>query len=219
MPVITVSTPTEPADYEALRLPRTQEVRVQYRIDESKPQIWKLAQRHFVVGGQHLVLDEPPQIAVYSSTFQFEIVGWGIRLHYGQQGEIARELIRKFLSLHAKAENDMLDEQEEARWAEIVRRVDYRRFTRERSPFQFVEGTLTTRNGDMDCKVEWHTGEQERVIGKLALAFSLFDPGERFDGLARFGETNQLIEVRDLSPAPRLSEDGERMWREWPTNR
>jgi hypothetical protein len=219
MPIITGGTLTEPANYEALRLPRTQEVRVQYRIDESTPQIWKLAQRHFVVGGQHLVLDEPPQIAVYSSSFQFEVVGWGIRLKYGQQGQIARELIRKFLSLHAKAENDMLDEQEEARWSEIAKRVDYRRFTRERSPFQFVQGTLADRKTDTDCRIEWHTGEKERVTGKLALAFSLFDPGEQFNGFARLGEANQLVEVRDLSPAPRLAEDGERMWREWPANR
>jgi len=109
MPLITVGPPTEPANYETFRAPRTQEVRVQCRIDESAPQIWKLAQRHFVVGGQHLVLDEPPQIAVYPSASQFELVGWGIRLEYGQQGQIARELLRKFLSLHAKAESSMLD--------------------------------------------------------------------------------------------------------------
>src|SRR5438874_13829987 len=114
MPLITVGPSTEPANYEGFRTPRTQEVRVQSRIDETAPQIWKLSQRHFVIGGQHLVLDEPPQIAVYPSTFQFEVVGWGIRLEYGQQGQIARELLRKFLSLHAKAESSMLDEQQEA---------------------------------------------------------------------------------------------------------
>jgi hypothetical protein len=218
MPVIAAGTVAEPANYEAVRAPRAEEVRVEYPLDATKPQIWNLTQRHFVVGGQHLVLDEPPQIAVYSAQYEFEVVGWGIRLRYGQQGQIARELIRKFLHLHSKAEMNTLTEQEEAEWAEVAKRVDYRRFTRERSPFQFVEATLIERSSENDCQIEWHTGEKERVAGKLAFAFSLLDPGERFNGLARFGQNNQLIEVRDLTPAPRLPDDAERMWRAWPTN-
>ena len=219
MPIIASGTVAEPANYEAIKAPRAREVRLEKPLDASKPQIWNLTQRHFVVAGQHLVLDEPPQIAVFSTRFEFEIVGWGIRLKYGEQGQIARELIRKFLHLHAKAEANTLDEQEEAQWAEVTKRVDYRRFSRERSPFQHVEGTLIDRHSAAECRIEWHSGEEERVAGELAFAFSLFDPGERFVGFARFGENSQLIEVRDLVPAPALPENAERMWREWPTNR
>jgi hypothetical protein len=221
MPTIAAGTPTESPNYEAVRAPISREIRIHHRIDATAPQLWTLTQRHFVVGGQHLVLDEPPQIAVYSSSFEFEVVGWGIRLPFGAQGQIGREVIRKFLKLHVRAEENSLNEQEEAEWADISKRVDYRRFSLDRTPLRYVDGVLLSRDGDAECRVEWHTGEKERVLGKLALAFSIFELGERFTGLAKFGEGNNLIEITHLSPAPDLTEpdEGERMWREWPVNR
>lgn len=156
---------------------------------------------------------------MYPNELVFEIVGWNIRVPYGGQDRIGREIIRKFLSLHTKAEGSLLTEQEEAEWAEISQRVDYRRFTIDRSPFRYVSGTLVSRTAEADCRVEWHTGERERVLGKPALALSIFEPCESFTGIARFGPGNHLMEITNLSPAPTLSEDeGERMWRAWPTN-
>jgi len=220
MPAITSGAPAEAPNYEAIRAPISREIRLHRRIDATAPQKWTLTQRHFVVGGQHLILEDYPEIAVYSTQFEFEIVGWNIRLTYGEQAKIGREIIRKFLNLHAKAENSSLDEQEEAEWAEISKRVDYRRFSIERSPFRYVAGILVSRSGDTECRVEWHTGERERIVGKSALAFSIFEPGEYFRGLARFGVGNHLVEITNLSPARKLpEEDGERMWREWPVNR
>jgi hypothetical protein len=220
MSAIAPGAPAEAPNYEAFRSPVSREIRLHRRIDTTAPQKWTLTQRHFVVGGQHLVLDNYPEIAVYSSQFEFEIVGWNIRLPYGGQDRIGREIIRKFLNLHAKAENTSLDEQEEAEWAEISKRVDYRRFSIDRSPFRYVTGTIVSRAGDGECRIEWHTGERERVVGRLALALSVFEPGERFTGLARFGVGNHLSEITNLSPAPKLGEEeGERMWREWPVNR
>jgi hypothetical protein len=196
-----------------------QELRSSKPLEKDRPEIFMLTQRHFVVGGQHLVLDEYPQIAVYPGRFEFEIVGWNIRLPYGKQDEIGREMIRKFLRLHAKADKLGLDEQEEAEWAEIVKHVDYRRFSIDRSPPRYVDGILLERNENV-CKVQWHDGGTERIAGAPAAALRLLEPGERFIGLARFGENNVLREIANLVPVPPVDgNDGERMWREWPVNK
>jgi len=196
-----------------------QELRSSKPLEKDRPEIFMLTQRHFVVGGQHLVLDEYPQIAVYPGRFEFEIVAWNIRLPYGRQGEIGREMIRKFLRLHAKADQLALDEHEEAEWAEIVKHVDYRRFSIDRSPPRYVDGVLLERNENA-CKVQWHDGATERVTGAPAAALRLLEPGERFIGLARFSENNVLREIANLAPVPFVDgNDGERMWREWPVNK
>jgi hypothetical protein len=195
-----------------------QELRSSKPIDLTAPQLFTLTQRHFVVGGQHLVLDDYPQIAVYPGRFEFEIVGWNLRLPYGKQTEIGRELIRKFLLLHAKAEKLSLSEHEEAEWADIAKRVDYRRFSIDRSPPQFVQGLLMESN-ETSAKVRWHDGTTERICGNSAAALRLLDIGERFTAHARFGENNVLSEIRNVAPAgPLNDDDGERMWRAWPVS-
>ena len=192
------------------------ELRSSRPLQEDRPEIFTLMQRYFVVGGQHLVLDEYPQIAVYPGRFEFEVVGWQIRLPYGRQDEIGREMIRKFLRLHAKAEQLDLNEQEEAEWAEIVKHVDYRRFSVDRSPPRYVDGVLLERN-EGACKVRWHDGTTERITGGPMAALSLLEPGERFVARARFGEHNILREITNLLPMPPADgADGERMWQEWP---
>jgi hypothetical protein len=220
MSTLTTEAPASLPSYASARHAQTQEIRLHRPFTAEDRQLFTLTQRYFVVGGQQLVLDEPPQIAVYPGIFEFEIVGWNIRLAYGRQREIGRELIRKFLTLHAKAEKSVLTEQDEAEWAEISKRVDYRKFSVERSPARYVEGTLSSRN-DSQCQIEWHDGTKEWIIGKWVAAFALLEPGERFTALAKFGEGNRLCEISNVSPVviSVSGEDGEQMWREWPANR
>src|ERR1043166_2656322 len=74
------------------------------RLGAADKALFTLQQRHFVIGGQHLVLDENPQIAISIGRFdEFEIVGWNIRLQYGKQDQIGRAFVRKFLFLFGKA--------------------------------------------------------------------------------------------------------------------
>jgi hypothetical protein len=196
-----------------------QELRSSKPIDPKAPQLFTLTQRYFVIGGQHLILEDYPQIAVYPNQYEFEVVGWNLRLPYGRQTEIGRELIRKFLRLHARAERLQLDEHEEAEWAEIAKRVDYRRFSIDRSPPRYVEGFLVERS-DTISKIKWHDNVIERVTGAPAAALQLLEPGERFTALARFGENNALLDITNVTPAPPIDEEsGEQMWREWPANR
>jgi hypothetical protein len=219
MPVIAAPGNVESStSYAAVRTASQQELRSSTPIDINQPQLFTLTQRHFVVGGQQLILDEYPQIAIYPGRFEFEIVGWNLRLPYGKQDEIGREMMRKFLSLHGKADRLALNEHEEAEWADLVKRVDYRRFSIDRSPPRYVEGVLVERDDTM-CKIRWHDGTTERVTGITVAALQLLEPGERFRGLARFGENNVLRDIANLALTPTDGEDGERMWREWPANR
>lgn len=218
MPVIAAEPVADMRSYAAAREPRTEQIHSSRRFEENDAQIFGLTQRHFVVGGQTLVLEENPSIAVYPGQMEFEVVGWDIRLSYGKQGDIGRELIRKFLTLHAKAERSELSEQEEAHWAKISRYVDYRQFSIGRAPARYVEGMLVERNDDK-CRVEWHDGTKELVKGKTASAFRILEPGERFMAFAKFGHGNALQEIQNLSPLPPSDDTGERMWREWPDNR
>src|ERR1700680_571379 len=113
MPVIAAPGNVDPGpSYAAVRTAARQELRSSTPIDMSQPQLFTLTQRHFVVGGQQLVLEEYPQIAVYPGLFEFEIVGWNLRLPYGKQDEIGREMMRKFLRLHGKADRLALNEHE-----------------------------------------------------------------------------------------------------------
>ena len=183
-----------------------------------EPQLFTLLQHHFVVGGQHLILEQPPQIAVFPGLLEFELVGWNIRLPYDRKDQIGRELVRKFLNLYTKAARIDLNEQEEAEWAEISKRVNYRRFSLERTIPVYAEGILVERKVD-HCRIEWHDGAKETLTGTLAEAMSILEPGERFTAFAKFGDGNALTEISNVAPAPAISDDGDRMWREWPVRR
>ncbi len=218
MPILAAEPVENGRSYAAAQEPRTEQIHSSRRFAEQDAQTFTLTQRHFVVGGQTLVLDENPSIAVYPGRMEFEVVGWDIRLPYGKQGDIGREMIRQFLTLHGKAERSELTEQEEAHWARISKDVDYRRFTNDRAPAHYVTGTLVDRHDD-SCRVEWHDGAHEQIRGKVALAFRILEPGERFTAFAKFGAGNSLQEIQSLSPRSPIANDGERMWREWPANR
>ena len=211
---------TDPAgSYAAFRDRAPQELRSSKPIDPGDPQLFTVTQRHFVIGGQQLILEKYPQIAVYPGQFEFEIVGWHIRLPYGKQDQIGREMIRKFIFLHAKAERLDLGEQEEAEWRDIAKQVDYRRFSIDRSPPKYVQGVLLDRS-DMSCRVEWHDGTTDRISGAMIDALRIVNVGENFIGLARFGENNVLRQLTDVTPTlPFDGDEGERMWREWPVSR
>lgn len=202
--------------YAAVHSNAVQEVRSARRFEKGQPQIFTLQQRHFVVGGQHLALEENPKIAVYPGRFEFEIVGWGLSLPYGKQNEIGREMVRKFLSLFGKAERLELTEHEEAEWATIVKQVDYKRFSIERSPHRYVEGKLLNHD-ERGCRIQWHDGTKERLVEPTSIPFAILEPGERFRALAKFGKDNVVCDVVGLVPMPAISgEDAEAMWQEWP---
>ena len=156
MPIIAAQPVEDARSYAAAQEPRTEQIHSSRRFAEHDAQFFTLTQRHFVVGGQTLVLDENPSIAVYPGQLEFEVVGWDIRLPYGKQGEIGREMIRKFLTLHGKAERSELTEQEEAHWARISKDVDYRRFTMDRAPSRYVTGVLVARADDSRRVARWH---------------------------------------------------------------
>lgn len=216
MLTLTSDSPTQVHSYAIARDSAVREIRSHVPFSPNEPQMFTLLQRHFVAGGQHLILDEPPQIAVFPGLLEFELVGWNIRLPYDRKAEIGRQLVRKFLDLYAKAARVALNEQEEAEWVEISKRVDYRRFSLDRTVPVYAEGTLLDGNGT-SCRVKWHDGTIEKLTGALANAMSVLEPGERFTALARFGEGNALLEVRNVTPARAVTgDDGERMWREWP---
>ncbi len=205
--------------YAAFRDRAPQELRSSKPIDPTHPQLFTVTQRHFVIGGQQLILEKYPQIAVYPGQFEFEIVGWNIRLPYGKQDQIGREMIRKFILLHGKAERLDMNEHEEAEWRDIAKQVDYRRFSIDRSPPKYVEGLLVERS-DTSCKIEWHDGAIDRISGALLDPLRIVNVGENFTGLARFGENNVLRQLTDVTPTlPFDGDEGERMWREWPVNR
>ena len=205
--------------YAIARDSAVREIRSHVRFSPNEPQMFTLLQRHFVAGGQHLILDESPQIAVFPGLLEFELVGWNIRLPYDRKDEIGRQLVRKFLDLYAKAARVALNEQEEAQWVEISKRVDYRRFSLDRTVAVYAEGTFLDGNG-ISCRVKWHDGTIEKLTGALANVMSVLEPGEHFTALAKFGEGNALVEVRNVTPAPAVTGDeGERMWREWPVRR
>jgi hypothetical protein len=209
----------EAYSYAVAVAPASGEITSPRRLSETDKQLFTLQQRHFVVGGQHLVLDENPQIAISIGRFdEFEIVGWNIRLQYGKQDQIARALVRKFLLLFGKAERMELNEVEDAEWTEIAKRVDYRRFSIERSPYRYIEGVLLERD-EKSCKIQWHDGSTEHIRGQTITAFRVLEPAERFKGFGRFGDGNILQDAMTISPLPPISEeDGEATWQAWPTN-
>lgn len=180
----------------------------------------ELGQRHFAFGGYLLALDQNPKLLVDARNGSFEVEGWNIRLPNYRAGEISREIIRKFLFLHGKAERRELSSAEGVEWAEIVRRVDYRKFSIETAPPVYVEGKLVGKSA-VGCDIEWHDGAREVVhsaVGDASLA--LLNPGEWFKAYGKFGEENRLVALSQLTPIPAPeAAKGDELWESWASNR
>jgi hypothetical protein len=218
MPLLAPHTTADIHSYSLDRKIIRQEIRSTSRLSDSDARYLTFQQRFFVVGGRLLELNEHPVLAIYPSCHEFEVVGWNLRLPYGKQSEIGRELMRKFMTLLAKAERMELNESEEAEWAEISTRVDYRRFCAERTPFHYVEAFFEDRDSK-SCRVAWIGGIKERVFGALVNKFELLNPGDRFSSLVKLGKENKLLDITNIEILPPLAEnDGEQMWQSWPTN-
>ena len=193
---------------------------VNQRLNDDAPILAELQQRHFAYGEHFLSLERNPQLRVNTRTRSIEIVGWNIQLSGTQMGEVSRAILRKFLFLYGKAELRELTEAESREWTEIVKQVDYRKFSIENAPPVYVEGKLVgvTSTG---YEIEWHDGAKESVsfaIGNASLC--LLNPGEWFKAFGKFGEQNRLEGLSQLRPMPALdSTKGDVLWQSWASNR
>ena len=178
----------------------------------------ELLQRFFVVGKTVLELERNPILLIDVSRREFEVVGWNMKLPYGKEQTLGRELIRKFLFLFHKAEQIELSEAEEVEWANIVERVNYRRFCLDRARPRYCEGTLIERD-EVACRIEWDDGSKERIGAPLTNELGLLDVGERFGVYAKFASENRLSSLSNVKVLPRVADDAQQMWNEWPTNR
>ena len=190
------------------------------KFDAQAPVRVELKQRHFACGDYFLALDRNPHLLVDLGTHSFELVGWNIRLPTYRAGEISREIIRKFLVLLGKAERRELNEREDAEWSEIVKQVDYRKFSIETAPPIYVEGQLLAKT-PAGYEVEWHDGEKEIVpLATGDSSLGLLNAGEWFKAFGKFGEQNRLVALSQLVPVPPpAATSGEALWQSWPSNR
>ena len=184
---------------------------------EKPTAVFEVQQKCFAVGDRILSLEEKPMIAVYAQRQRFEIVDWGINLAFGEQNKIAREMVRKFLTLFSKAERDSLTGEENAEWVKISQSVNYRKFCAERAPFRYVEGEFVRTAAD-GFVVTWHDGSSNVVSRTAAPELGLLNDGERFSAMARFGDENKVVALESVSILPSIP-DAKEMWETWPVRR
>src|SRR5262249_54643094 len=159
-----------------------------------EPLVFRLTQRYFTSGSHRLVLEKKPEIAFYPGQDEFEIVGWNLKLPRSKQGEIGRELVRKFLILFLRAERSQLSNDEKAEWRTIVEQVDYRQFSIDRAPGRYVEGHLVTSD-ENSAVIEWHDGSRQKIAGPCVADFRILEPGEQFSAMAWFGRDNIVLRI------------------------
>jgi len=181
---------------------------------ETPTAIAELQQQFFGFGSMILRLEQKPKIAVYAQKQRFEIVDWGINLRFGDQGEIAREMARKFLALFGKAERDELSDAERSEWTRIVQSVDYQKFCAERSPFRYMEGELEKTQARVFV-VKWHDGSSVVIDRSTAPELRVLNIRERFSALVKFGEGDKVMALQSVSILPPIR-NAEETWKSWP---
>jgi hypothetical protein len=203
----------------AYQEPRWFQVSSPFKYDFDQPEYLMLDQRYFAFGEYFLVLENCPTIALSRRTRELEVQGWSIRLPFERRGDVDREIIRRFLLLHGKAERGQLANRETADWENILRQVDYQKFCADHAPSLYVEGKLLARNREK-FEIEWNDETKESVDRSIGLALDILNPDEHFKAFARFGTGNKLSSITDVVPVPAPeASDTEAIWQSWQTSR
>lgn len=141
------------------------------------------------------------RLSVEKASMECELLGWGIKFPRSEVVNLPKMMARRFLELFSKADSGSLTEQEEASWLQVVDRVDYAAFCSDRAAPHYLEGILISRNGPR-ARVEWHTGETEKLNSRASAALDCLNPGDRFSCFAkldRSGEAAYLERIALLS--------------------
>jgi hypothetical protein len=187
------------------------------RLDFDKPQSINIRRRFFAYGGQELSLEHDLLADAYLNVGVLRLKGWNIEICPAAQSDfnLDREILRKFLSLYAKAEAGTLSDSEREDWASIVTQVDYQRFCAERSPEVYVEGTLLCREED-GWRVRWHDGTEQFIQAPIGKALDLLEEGEHFGALVNFGKERAVRSLSGLSFTADRVGTSEELWQSWP---
>lgn len=145
-------------------------------------------------GGKLLLrLYDDPVVAVHRDTLECEVLGWDVRLKHTEIQRMALAMGRRFLELFSKADAGMLSEQDEAAWAEILKRVDYTAFCADRAAPQYMEGTL--RQNAPQWRVEWHDGKVEKLTPSTVGPLRVLLPGDQFGAYAKLDRKGNLASL------------------------
>lgn len=158
----------------------TVEARTASQFVPSQKMEYELNKRMVSMGDGRLVLHlrQTLLVSLEISTFECEIVGWGIHVPQTDIGNIDRLLARRFLTLFAKADSQSLTKEEQSDWLSILDQVDYDAFCFDRSAPRYLEGKLV-RHTPL-CFVEWLDGTKEKISPHLSGALKFLEPGEEF---------------------------------------
>jgi hypothetical protein len=167
----------------------------------------------FEGGTQCLRLLKPLTLKI-GEALRFKVQDWGIELDCADLPKLPREIARRFLFLLTAAENEQLNEVDQADWLRISDYVDFRQFTIDRSPPRYQEGTLL-RN-DVSIVVEWHDGTRETLDSRTARSLSDVNVGERFAAHVKLGKDDRSMSIERVSLLGVKTNPAHEDWTNWP---
>lgn len=144
-----------------------------------------------------LRLVHPAKLEINHTTRTCKVVGWDVQVPIYESYTLPRMMGRRFLDLFSKAEEGRLGEEEEKIWIQILDQVDYTAFSIDRSPPQYMEGTLIRHTPV--CRVEWHDGQIDNLSAQVATTISILDPGEEFGAFVKLGKNNHIQSIKQIS--------------------
>jgi hypothetical protein len=132
------------------------------------------------------------------NTVRVRVKDWGIELNVGSAGDLPKLIVRRFLSLWSKAQNDMLSDADAECWETIVGIVDMQDFAVQQSQPRYIEGQLLSL-GEVP-RVKWHDGATSFIPRQFAEYFDILTEGEFFSAYVKFGRNDEPLSVERILP-------------------
>lgn len=158
-------------------------------------------QTAFPVDGGRLLLRTraPLRLTLGEQPGWFEVDDWGIRLLCVKAHELPHHVVRKFLSLLARADDQSLSESEQRQWLSILDQVDYQQFSIDRAQPHYVEGRMISCAKGQSALVEWADDTTSTVPAKISQALAILEPGERFSAYVKWGKDNEILALETVA--------------------
>ncbi len=155
-----------------------------------------------IEGGRILLhLRRPLLVEVDPQSWSCHVEGWNLNLSPADIVDLPIIAARRFLILFSKAERGDLTEEERRDWINILDRVDYRRFSIDRSPPRYLEGELTDRQPGF-VRVKWHDDVTQKIVGPVLLSLDLLNIGDHFAAYVKLGVGEEVKSIERLSILP-----------------
>lgn len=141
-----------------------------------------------------LRLTEQPVVMVDSNRSECEVLGWNIRVHPTQIGDIDRLLARRFVFLQSKASENRLNNEERMQWLGVLDQVDYQAYCLDREEPRYVEGEVISTSPKY--RIQWHDGESaENIPSCAAVALRILNRGDRFGAYVKWDRLNKPCQI------------------------